>query len=161
MDLQYALLCGHLFVPACISITFVSRDKSRHSPLFMRAISCMRLRVYVPEQAYLHPSFTAIQIIYSPPGQQHTFWPAALSRQLGYTAFPRLSPAISRSLSCTAHRWTTAGAEHFITAACREKQRQTGGRAQSSRRPLLGWDIPLAAWLSAELFVLVSNLSAE
>lgn len=92
MDLQYALLYGHLFVHACISITFVSEDKSRHSPLFMRAISCMRLCVYVPEQSYLHLSFTAIQIIYSPPGLQHPFWPAALCWQLDYTAFPRLSP---------------------------------------------------------------------
>lgn len=105
MDLQYAELYGCLCVPACISITFVSEDKSRHSPLFMRAISCMRLRVYVPDRAYLHPSFTAIQIIYSPPGLQHGFWPAALSRQLGYTAFPRLSP---QSLALY-HAWHTAG----------------------------------------------------
>lgn len=79
-------------VRACISFAFVSEDKSGRSPLFMRAISCMRFCVYVPERAYLHPSFTAIQIIYSPLGLQDGFWPAALSRQQGNAAFLRLSP---------------------------------------------------------------------
>lgn len=105
MDLQYAELYGCLCMPACISITFVSADKSRLSPLSMRAMSCMRLCVYVPDQAYLHPTFTAIQIIYSPPGLQHGSWPAALYQQLGSTAFPRLPPQ-SRALY---HAWHTAG----------------------------------------------------
>lgn len=134
-------VCEHFCAHACISITFVSVDKSRHSPLFMHIISCMRLCVYVADQAYLHPSFTAIPIIYSPPGLQHGFWPAALYQPLCCTAFPRRSPTISCFLSCNAHRWTTAGTEHFITTTCREKQRLTGRWAQGSRRPLLGWDI--------------------
>lgn len=67
-----------------------------------------------------------------------SFVPAA-----GLHSLPQAFPAISCSLSCMAHCWTTAGTEeHFITAACREKQRQTGGWAQGSRTPLLGWDIP-------------------
>lgn len=66
-----------------------------------------------------------------------SFVPAA-----GLHSLPQAFPAISCSLSCMAHCWTTAGTEHFITVACREKQRQTGEWTQGSRRPLLGWDIP-------------------
>lgn len=135
-------VCVHLCVNECISITFGSADKSKHSALFVRVISCMRLCVYVPDQAYLHLSFTAIQIIYSPPGLQHGFWPASFIPAAGLRSIPQTLPAISYSLSCMAHRWTSAGTEHFITTACREKQRQTGRWAQGSRRPLLGWDIP-------------------
>lgn len=98
-------VCVCLCVHACISITFVSADKSRPSPLFMRVVSCMRLCVYVPGQAYLHPIFTAIQIIYSPPGLQHGFWPAALYQQLACTAFPRLPPQSHAPY----HAWHTAG----------------------------------------------------
>lgn len=71
----------------------------------MRIISCMRLCVYVASQAYLHLSFTAIHIIYSPPGLQHGFWLAALYQQLCCTAFPRLPP---QSFAFY-HAWHTAG----------------------------------------------------
>lgn len=50
-----------------------------------------------------------------------SFVPAAAWRSL-----PRASPTISCSLSCMAHRWTTAGTHSFITAACRETQAHTG-----------------------------------
>lgn len=43
-------------------------------------------------------------------------------------------PAISCSLSCMAHRWTTADAQHFIAAACREKQRRAGGWARGFKK---------------------------
>lgn len=69
---------AHLRLCSCIAIMFVSVDKTRHTALFIRVISCMWLYVYVPDRAHLHPPFTAIQIIYSPPGLQRGFWPAAL-----------------------------------------------------------------------------------
>lgn len=131
------------FVPvfAYISITFVPCHKFRHSPLFMFAISRVWLRVYEADQTYLHPSFTAIQIISLPPA-----WLVACSfvPPAGSSSVPQAFPAISSSLSCIAHHWTTAGAEHFITAACGEKQTQTRGWAEGLRGALLVWDIPKA-----------------
>lgn len=81
---MFAQVCVHLCVNECVRITFVSPDKSKRSPLFVRVISCMRLCVYVPDQAYLHLSFTAIQIIYSPPGLQHGFWPRSFVPAAGF-----------------------------------------------------------------------------
>lgn len=126
---------------AYISITFVPCHKFRHSPLFMFAISCVWLLVYEADQTYLHPSFTAIQIISLPPA-----WLVACSfvPPAGSPSVPQAFPAISSSLSCIAHHWTTAGAEHFITAACGEKQTQTRGWAEALRGALLVWDIPKA-----------------
>lgn len=145
IQLQYAV-----FVYACITITFMCEDRPRHSPLFMLA-----LWLYVPDQAYLH--FTAIQITYSPPSLQHSLRPASLSHQQGYTAFP----AISGFLSCMAHCWTTAGTEHFITAACRETQTKTGEWARGSRGPWFVWDIPLNSGPNSKLFAPVLNTNVE
>lgn len=52
----------------------------------------------------------------------------------GSHSVPQAFPAISSSLSCIAHHWTTAGAEHFITAACGEKQTQTTGWAKGLKK---------------------------
>lgn len=126
----HTCVCMCAFVRACISITFVSADKSWHSPLFMRVISCMWLCVYVPDQAYLHPSFTAIQIIYSPPGLQHGFWPAALYQQLGCTAFPRL-PLQSLALYHARH---TAGLLQAQNTSSPQPAERSRGRLEDGLR---------------------------
>lgn len=149
MMIMIVIMQLHNCVYACITITFICEDKSRHSPLFMLA-----MWLYVPDQAYLH--FTAIQITYSPPSLQHSLWPASLSHQQGYTAFP----AIFGFLSCMAHCWTTAGTEH-ITAACRETQTKTGEWAKGSRGPWLVWDIPLNSGPNSKLFATVLNTNVE
>lgn len=123
---------------AYISITFVSHHKSRHSPLFMCAISHVWLCFYEADQAYLH-LFYCHSNLFSAPA-----WLVAcrLVPPAGSHSIPQAFPAISGSLSCIAHHRTTAGAEHFITAACREKQAQTRGWAKGLRRAPLVWDIP-------------------
>lgn len=73
----------------------------------MRAISCVQFRVYVPERAYLHRGFMAIQIIYSPPGLQ--LCPGSWGNAALPSFPPTLDRALARSLSCmAAHGWTTA-----------------------------------------------------
>lgn len=145
MDLQYTELHCYLSVHACVSISFVFENKCRHSPLFVRAISYMCTRQSrFASKFYYHSNhfFTS----------EPTAWLLACSfvPAAGLHSFPQAFPAISCSLSCKAHCWTAAGAEHFITAACREKQTQTGSSAKGSRRPLLGWDIPRNGWLRSE-----------
>lgn len=143
----------HCFV--CMSLhtlallLYLSINSGAHLCLCLPFYTCG----YEADQAYLHPSFTAIQIISLPPLPQA--WLVACSFFLppaGSHSIPQAFPAISSSLSCIAHHWTTAGAEHFITAACREKQTQTRGWAEGLRGALLVWDIPKANRLSSELF---------
>lgn len=145
---RVSLFCLYEF--AYISITFVPFHKFRRSPLFMFAILHMWL--------WSRPSLFASKFYCH---SNHLFTPPSPSMACGLQFFlppagshsiPQAFPAISSSLSCIAHHWTTAGAEHFITAACREKQTQTRGWAEGLRGALLVWDIPKANRLSSELF---------
>lgn len=76
---------------ACISITFVSADKSRHSPLFMRAISCMFMyqnkpiciRVLLPFKSYIHlPAYSMPSGLQPCPGSWATLPSQGFPRNL-------------------------------------------------------------------------------
>lgn len=129
-------------VPACAHqrcILCHLRINVARSPLFMRAISCVRFRVYVPEQAYLHDGFMAIQIIYSPPGLQ--LCPGSWAN----AAFPSLPPTLNRSLALY-HAWRHAAGLLQTDAGtldgCSLQRRGGRGRAAAGRGGRLcgdGW----------------------
>lgn len=74
MALQYAEF--HCFVCMCLHtlalLLYLSINSGAHLCLCLPFYTCG----YEADQAYLHPSFTAIQIISLPPLPKHGLWPA-------------------------------------------------------------------------------------